>query len=167
MGAGGREQTFRAAYVELFPVAFRVAMRLLGDVTAAEDVAAEALARAYARWDRIGELSYRDAWVLRVAANVAIDVARRRRRRVETVDVAGADPGDVAATRVALEAALRALPARQRDVVVLRYLSDLPEEAVAEALGISAGTVKTHLSRGLTSLRRLLGDEYGRAPIVA
>ena len=167
MDAGGREQRFRAAYVELFPLAFRVAVRLVGDVSTAEDVAAEALARAYARWEHVENLPYRDAWVLRVASNVAIDVTRRRRRRVAPVAVAEADPSDAAATRVALVAALRALPDRQRDVVVLRYLSDLPEEAVAASLGISAGTVKTHLSRGLTSLRRLLGDEHGRALIVA
>ena len=166
MGAGEREQRFREAYAELFPVAFRVAVRLVGDVTAAEDVAAEALARAYARWEKVDGLAYRDAWVLRVAANVAIDTLRRHRPRGQYIETESVDPTEAAATRLALGAALRTLPRRQRDVVVLRYLSDLSEEAVAASLGISAGTVKTHLHRGLGSLRRLLGDDYGRAPSV-
>jgi RNA polymerase sigma-70 factor (sigma-E family) len=166
MGAGAREEGFREAYVSLFAPAFRVAVRLVGDVATAEDVAAEALARAYSRWEQVQDLPYRDAWVLRVAANVAIDVARRRRRAPEPVAPADRDPTDAAATRIALVEALRALPRRQRDVVVLRYLSDLPEEAVAESLGISAGTVKTHLHRGLAALRRQLHEDHGRASVV-
>lgn len=61
---------FESAYRDLFPRAAMVAYRLLGDKTAAEDVAAEALARAYARWGRIAGLAHRDGWVLRVATNL-------------------------------------------------------------------------------------------------
>jgi RNA polymerase sigma-70 factor (sigma-E family) len=159
------EDSFREAFLELYPKAYRLGWRLLGERTAAEDVASEAMARAFARWPRVRGLPHRDAWVLRVAANIAIDVVRRRPplpERPVAVDVE-----DALATRVALAAALRALPERQRDAVVLRYLNDYSEAQVAEALGVSPGTVKTHLRRGLRALRSKVGDEFGRNTIVA
>ena len=76
-GDGG--DTFEAAFAELMLAAFRVAVRILGNVAEAEDVAAEALARALRSWDRVGALPYRKAWVVRVASNLAIDRIRRRR----------------------------------------------------------------------------------------
>lgn len=78
---------FEAAYGALFPRAAKIAYGLLRNRVAAEDVAAEALARAYADWSRIASLSYRDGWVLRVATNLAIDAARRRRLRVYATSV--------------------------------------------------------------------------------
>lgn len=145
-------------------MAYRVVFRLLGDASAAEDCAAEALARAFARWSHVKSLTYRDAWVLRVATNLAIDIARRRAPALEPPG--HIDIEDMTATRLALAAALRALPDRQRHAVVLRYLNDYSEAQVAEALGISAGTVKTHLKRGLEALRGRLGDDFGRSSIV-
>lgn len=60
--------------------------------------------------------------------------------------------------RVALAAALRSLPPRQRQAVALQYLCDLPAADVAQALGISPGGVKTHVHRGLAALRARLGS---------
>jgi RNA polymerase sigma factor (sigma-70 family) len=62
--------------------------------------------------------------------------------------------------RLALVAALIRLPRRQRETIVLRYLCDLPEADAALALGVSAGTVKTHLHRALASLRANIGAEF-------
>jgi RNA polymerase sigma-70 factor (sigma-E family) len=156
-GKGERERDFRGAFADLFPAAFRVALRLVGDVTIAEDVAAEALGRAYSQWERVADLPYLEAWVMRVASNVAIDMVRKR-RGIPLASPPAVDPADAAATRVTLVAALRMLPERQRDVVVLRYLSDMSEADVAAALGLAPGTVKTHLRRGLEALRGLVGD---------
>jgi DNA-directed RNA polymerase specialized sigma24 family protein len=76
-----REAAYTAAFQELFPRAVRLAARILGDRSAAEDVAAEAMTRAYSAWDRIGSApAYRTGWTLRVATNLAIDVVRRRER---------------------------------------------------------------------------------------
>lgn len=161
----GVEEEFRQAFADLFPVAYRVAWRLTGDVTTAEDLAAEALARAFARWSKIRRLPYRDAWVLRVTANLAIDTLRRRPPVL--VDPAPVDEGEAATTRLALAAALKALPRRQRDAVVLRHLHGYSEREVAQALGVSPGTVKTHLRRALEALRRRLGDDFGRNHIAA
>jgi RNA polymerase sigma factor (sigma-70 family) len=88
-----------------------------------------------------------------VAGNLAIDRVRKRKRVLapEIGDVPGVD-----AQRVDLQRALLALSPKQRDVVVLRYLVDLPEADVAKAMRCSVGTVKTHASRGLAALRRSL-----------
>lgn len=155
------EDSFEQAFDELFLRSFRLAHRLLGDAAAAEDVAAEACARAYARWKRVGGLPYRDAWVLRAASNLAIDTIRKRKRTAPAA-VAPPDMEDGVALRLALGAALRALPRRQRESVVLRHLAGLKESEVAELLGVSTGSVKQHTSRGLAALRDHLGDRIWR-----
>jgi RNA polymerase sigma factor (sigma-70 family) len=147
--------SFEAAFDELFPRAVRLANRLLGDMAAAEDVAAEALARAYARWPKVGGLPYRDGWVLRVATNLAIDRLRRRPLDVRPPPVELFE--DAVHLRLALNAALLTLAPRQRQAVALRYLGGLSDKEVALALGISLGSVKTHIHRGLNGLRSRLG----------
>ena len=151
----GEDGSFESAFDELFPRAVRLADRLLGDRAAAEDVAAEALARAYARWPKVGGLPYRDGWVLKVATNLAID--RLRRRPPEVRPATAADFEDGVELRIALNAALLTLAPRQRQAVALRYLGGLSDQEVAQALGISLGSVKTHIHRGLKGLRGRLG----------
>lgn len=145
---------FDEAFDELFPRAVRLATRLLGDRSAAEDVAAEALARAYARWSKVAGLPYRDGWVLKVATNLAID--RLRRRPPEVAPAADGEFEEAVHLRLALNAALLTLAPRQRQAVALRYLGGLSDKEVAAALGISLGSVKTHIHRGLHGLRSRL-----------
>jgi RNA polymerase sigma-70 factor (sigma-E family) len=154
---------FEAGFGELYNRAYRVAFRLLGSRADAEEIAQETLARAFDRWPKLtGSGKGRpDGWVSTVAANLAIDRWRRAGRRLEVhTDVDRAVPAaeDATALRLALHEALRRLPRRQREVVVLRFLADLPEAAVAESLGCSIGAVKQHASRGLARLRTSLGD---------
>lgn len=151
--------SFDEAFPVLFPRCCRLGRRLLGDGAAAEDVAAEALARAYARWGQLQDLPYVEAWVLRVTANLAVD--QLRARRVDLVELRPQQHDDEVALRVTLEAALSQLPRRQREVIVLRHLADLSEAQVVQLTGLSTGTVKTHLRRGTASLRRVLGDLAG------
>ncbi len=149
---------FEQAFDDLFPRAFKLARRLVGDTDVAEDIAAEALARAYANWPRVSTLEYRDGWVLRVAANLAVDRVRRHPDVIAAPAApSGPDADDLVVLRVALVAALGSLPRRQRQAVALRYLGDLSDGEVAVALGISVGSVKTHIHRGLGALRRRLG----------
>lgn len=149
-------ESFDAAFAELYRASYKVAFRLLGDRAEAEDVAQEALARTYVRWRTVEP--YAAPWACRVAANVAIDRTRRRRRLSGDDVPERAAPDAYADERMDLQRALRDLTKRQRDVVTLRYLADQPEDAVAAALGVSLGTVKTHASRGLAALRARLGD---------
>jgi RNA polymerase sigma factor (sigma-70 family) len=102
--------------------------------------------------------------VLRVTTNLAIDATRRRLPQLMTPAPRVLD--DEVATRLALAHALRALPARQRNVVVLRYLADMSESETADLLGIAPGTVKAHLHRALKRLREQLNvnlPEVGHA----
>ena len=158
------EESFRDAFRDLYTAAHRVARRLVGENATAEDCAAEAMARTFASWSRVRDLPYREAWVLRVTTNLAIDLLRRRQPAIEPAR--DTDGEDALATRLALGAALRGLSKRQRDAVVLRYLHGYTESQVAEALGVSPGTVKTHLRRGLDALRVRLGEDFGRDTIV-
>jgi RNA polymerase sigma-70 factor (sigma-E family) len=143
---------------ELYRCAYRVAFRVLGDRPEAEDVAQEALARAFLAWRRVS--GYPDAWVARVAGNLAVDRGGRRVTAPEP-PVVGTAPDPLVAERVDLVRAVRALPRRQREVVVLRYLADQSEETVAALLGCSVGSVKTHASRGLAALRARLDTPVG------
>lgn len=146
---------FEVAFAPLFDRAYRVAFRILGVRSDAEEMAQEALARAYERWPRLIRAGRPDAWVARVSSNLAIDRWRARQRILaDAPDRAGVDPS--ATDRVALVRALRTLSHRQREVVVLRYLADMPEADVAASLGCSTGTVKQHASRGLARLRAQL-----------
>jgi RNA polymerase sigma factor (sigma-70 family) len=151
--------SFEEVFDEVFPRAYQLAYRILGSVQAAEDAAAEALARTYLHWNEVRELPHRDAWVLRVAANVAIDAVRRRPALVPPPEVASSHE-ELVDLRLALAAALRSLPKRQRQAVVLRYLADLPAADVATVLHISQGSVKLHVHRGLKALRQRLGSTF-------
>ncbi len=161
MSLTGPPRSFDEAFDDLAVIAYRVAHRLLGTRAEAEDVAQEALARAYARWWRIR--THAEPWVARVAANLALDLVRShgRSRRAPLDDraqpPAGGAPLDAAAvTRLELARLLDGLPRRQREVLVLRYLADRSEADTARALGTSVGTVKRHAHRGLASLRATL-----------
>lgn len=151
------EQVFQA----LLPRARLVALRVLGDEHEAEDAAAEAFARAHASWNRVGRLSHRDAWILRVASNIAIDMVRKRRSlRAEERFV---DHEDASILRLEVVNALAALPRRQREVVTLRFLEGYSESATAEVLRVSPGTVKKAAHRALAALRVALGSGVEQA----
>jgi RNA polymerase sigma factor (sigma-70 family) len=96
--------------------------------------------------------------VVRVAGNQAIDTWRRNQRvlsrRADHHDASSPGPSG---QRVDLHRALAGLSRRQREVLVLRFLADLPEADVARALGCSVGSVKQHASRGLATLRTTMG----------
>lgn len=155
-GAGQVTQrdSFEAFFREAFPKAARAVLRLTGDAALAEDLAAEACARAHAHWRRL-DASRSVGWAIRVATNLAID---HLRRRTPDVDAGRATFEDLVVRRVDLARALRALPERQRQVVALRFLADLPEAAVAQHLGVQVGTVKSHTHRALASLREVLAE---------
>lgn len=164
------DESFAASFRELYTPAVLLARRLTNDPFTAEDLAAEAMARAYAHWGKVSNAESPRAWVLRVTTNLAVDHVRRhqshRRFAPLLLDREPREDGELAVTRVALVAALAALPQRQREAVALRYLADLEETEVSRALGISASTVRTHVQRGLAGLRDVLGSkEVQRAAV--
>jgi RNA polymerase sigma factor (sigma-70 family) len=160
-------ESFEEVFRRVLPRAVRIARRILGDETQAEDAAAEALARAHASWKKVGSTSYCEAWILRVTANVAVDMGRTRKRSLlvhlrlaEGVEERRDSEADL--DRVALSSALAGLSRREREVVVLRYLEGFSEEEIATALGVSAGTVKKTAFRARERLRSKLGPDFGR-----
>jgi RNA polymerase sigma-70 factor (ECF subfamily) len=124
----------------------------------AAEAADEAMARALERWDRVARMERPDGWAYRVAFNVARNRGRRRvlearlLHRVVPVQQAIPPPAGEA------WAAVRFLPRRQREVIILRYIADLPRAEIARVLGIAEGTVGSTLSDASRSLRRLLDD---------
>ncbi|MFC4913142.1 SigE family RNA polymerase sigma factor [Actinomadura gamaensis] len=150
----------------------RTAVFLVYDRHLAEDLLQVAYERVAKRWRRLAD-GDPEAYARRVLVNLAIDESKRRARRrdlpagsVADLDriagrapQPGGPPGDGE-----LEEALRALPAQQRAVVVLRYWCDLGEREIADTLGISRGTVKSHTARAMTALRAHVreGRTHGR-----
>ncbi|MGK5737687.1 sigma-70 family RNA polymerase sigma factor [Micromonospora sp. URMC 103] len=128
-----------------------------GDRALAEDLVAEAFARAWASWRKVSRHPAPAAWVVRTALNLRVSWWRRRRREVA---LDGHDRAQLADDGLGMDDALltavRGLPKRQREVVVLRIWLDLDTKAVAEVLGISARTVAVHLSRATATLRAQL-----------
>ena len=136
---------------------------LSGDADVAAEATDEAFARALARWPRVSGMASPAAWTYRVALN---HLRRRMRRRIgerRALDRAGAPassedrPIDSDVWR-----AVRALPERQRTAVVLRYIADLSEPAIAEAMGVTRGTVASTLHDARRALALDLGEAESR-----
>jgi len=157
LGAGeGFEKFYGAAFGRLVGQLFLVT----GDLHEAEDVVQEAFARAAERWSTIRTYDLPEAWIRRVALNLAASAARRRRRWL-AVRVRLAQPPELPpASDEVLELlqALGRLPMSQRQPLVLHYLLQLPVEQVARELGISTGSVKARLFRGRQALAAQLTD---------
>ena len=158
-GRGRGDETFEAFFDATWPRCRRLASRMGLDPGGAEDVALDALAIACDRWKRVAGLENREAWVLKVTANLALRQLKRPDRSTAPPTGLRAEPR--AEERVDLQSALSRLPRRQREVVFLRYIADLPESEVAAVLGVDVGTVKVHASRGRSTLGRMLSDDYG------
>jgi RNA polymerase sigma-70 factor (ECF subfamily) len=129
-----------------------------GDPAEAEDVVMEAFARAAARLDDFADVDNPEAWLRTVAVNLARSRWRRMLRRSHLLPQLGSPTAyaDLADDRLALMAALRALPAAQREAIALHHLADLPVAEVALTLGVPEGTVKARLARGRAALATLL-----------
>jgi RNA polymerase sigma-70 factor (sigma-E family) len=139
----------------------RLAGHLCGDRVRADDLVQETATRIYTRWSKIRTVDRLDQYVNSVMINLHIDETRRGWFHVK---LTAAPPDRVvadsdAASRTALRWALAALPARQRAVLVLRFLQDLPVREVAELLGCSEGTVKSQTHDGLAKLRALMNSD--------
>jgi RNA polymerase sigma-70 factor (sigma-E family) len=140
----------------------RLAALLLRDAWAAEEVVQDAFVAMHGAWQRLREEEKALAYLRQTVVNRSRSALRRRavaERHASVADeyLPSAESG--ALTRLDADAvlgALRGLPPRQREALVLRYWADLPEAEVAAAMRVSKGSVKTHTSRGLAALRTSL-----------
>jgi RNA polymerase sigma factor (sigma-70 family) len=156
------EADFEAFFDATWTRAVRMVSRMGLSRQDAEDVALDAMAVVYDRWARVRGLPYREGWLLKVAANRALRLLKKINRSVPSAQRLPAPSFDEVATRISVRDGIARLPRRQREVIALRYLADMPEAQVAEVLRLDPGTVKQHASRGRAALRDALGDEQRR-----
>ncbi|GAB2986287.1 SigE family RNA polymerase sigma factor [Amycolatopsis acidiphila] len=139
----------------------RFATALTCDPYLAQDVVQEVLVRAQARWARIAAMQAPESYLRKMVTNEYLSWRRRRAARTiasthATLDAIGTPSGDHAdsyAERDAMRARIATLPRKQRAAILLRFYEDCTDAEIAGVLGCSAGTVRSHISRALGTLR--------------
>jgi RNA polymerase sigma-70 factor (sigma-E family) len=141
----------------------RLALVMLGDAAAAEDVVQDAFLGLFRRWDSLANAGAAAPAYLRASVLNGCRTAIRRRSRP---GVPAELPRESAEATVllgeehrAVLAAIRRLPARQREALVLRYYLDLTEDQAAEAMRVSRGAIKSATSRAVAAVGRMLREE--------
>lgn len=158
--ASGVTELYQAHAVGLI----RLAIVMLGERTAAEDVVQDAFFGLYRHWDGLTDPANALSYARSAVLNRCRSVLRRRGSPGRLEDVALASESAEAAALVGAEhqevlTAIRALPDRQREALVFRYYLDMSEEETARAMGISRGTVKSTTSRAIAALARKLKED--------
>ncbi len=162
-GTRDRAAAVSALYADHALGLIRLAHIMLGNRQAAEDVVQEAFIGLYRRWSHLDE----QAKALGYVRSSVLNGCRSQLRRRPTVELDGSDgPPATSAESAVLTAeerrevirALRCLPARQREVLALRFYLDLPDDQIAAAMSISRGTVRSAAHRGLAALGRALRE---------
>jgi RNA polymerase sigma-70 factor (sigma-E family) len=163
---GGIEDAARAVtalYREHALGLTRLAFLMLGDRHAAEDVVQDAFCGLYRGWDRLPTHDNVLGYVRVSVLNGCRSALRRARRAPKPSALPDAVSAEAAALsgeeRRAAVAAVRRLPPRQREALVLRYFADLTEGETAEAMRVSRGTVKSTTARALAAVGRMLREE--------
>jgi RNA polymerase sigma-70 factor (sigma-E family) len=169
--AGTAEQQVTSLYQAHALSLARLALVMLGDASAAEDVVQDAFLGLYRRWDYLADPSGAQAYLRTSVLNGCRTALRRRSRHgVLTASLSDDDTAFNAPTLESAEAtvvhgeehravlaAIRRLPPRQREALVLRYYLDLTEDQAAEAMRVSRGTIKSATSRAIVAVGRMLG----------
>jgi len=167
--AAGPEWNADRAVTELYSEHYRALVRLAAmlvrDTQTAEEVVQDAFVAMHGGWQRLRDNDKALAYLRQAVVNRSRSVLRHRtvidkNMQKAPPDMPSAEHGAlVLLERHAVIAALRALPERQREAIVLRYYADLSEAEIAASMGISRGAVKSHTSRGMTALRAALEQE--------
>jgi len=147
----------------------RYAYVLTGQAVGAQDLVQTTLMKAYRHWRRVSRAEFPDAYVRRILTNTFLDQRRRRGAPEQPMAVVpdqaiGADLAEGAAARSEIDWALQHLSPHQRAVIVLRHLIGLSDAAIAQELGCSEATVRSHVTRGLQRMRDVLGEQPTGSP---
>lgn len=156
-----------ALYREHYGPLVRLANAVLGDLGLSEQVVQDAFIKLQLRWGGLRRLDRAPAYLRSTVLNGARSQLRHHKVRDRHLARRTVAPAVVTPESSLLEddvhqrviAALRTLPVRQREALALRYYLDLPEVGIAAAMGVSTGSVKTHLHRGMAALARALGED--------
>jgi RNA polymerase sigma-70 factor (ECF subfamily) len=176
---GSDSDSFRALVVEHSPMVFRLAYRMTGNVSDAEDVVQETFLKAHRSLGGFDERARFGTWIYRIAVNAAIDLIRRRGRPtaarrtgedgppvVETIASTDPLPDRLAMSgqiERSVAAAMSQLSARERAAFVLRHMEGMPIERIAKILKIGPNAVKQTVFRAVQKLRRELAPLAGVA----
>lgn len=151
-------EPFDAFFRREFPRMVAVAYAISGSRWAAEELAQEALLRAFRSWDSVSRYDKPGAWLRRVTINLANSLLRRRISEVKALERYVVGDVEVVDTHPVEEAEfwnqVKALPRRQREVIVLHFVDGMDTGEIAEVLDISESSVRTHLQRGRERLVR-------------
>ncbi len=168
-GTARAEWSGDRAVVELYSQHYRSLVRLAAllvrDTPTAEEVVQDSFVAMHDGWPRLRDTEKALAYLRQAVVNRSRSVLRHRtvvdkNLQKAPPDMPSAEHGAlVLLERSAVVAALRDLPGRQREAIVLRYYADLSEAQIATAMGISRGAVKSHTARGMAALRAALGHE--------
>jgi RNA polymerase sigma factor (sigma-70 family) len=142
---------------------YTLALSILRDEGEAEDAVQETLLRAWRSWPSIADSDHRPRWLTRVCVNHCTSIRRRLRVRggppLELFETAGSSGGQSGvAELIDVDRAYRCLSVRQRAAITLNYGYGYSVEESADLMGCRPGTVRTHVARGLASMRKELGD---------
>jgi RNA polymerase sigma-70 factor (ECF subfamily) len=167
----GGPPPFGPFFLDEYPRLVAMVHALSGDRGHAEDVAQEALLRAYRRWDVVGAYERPGTWARRVAINLATSARRRRRSEQRAVIRLAFRPEPVAPDPVGdpvvsadVWAVVRTLPRQQAAAIVLYYLADESVADLATSLGCAPGTAKAHLYQARAALAARLGTDPEEQP---
>ena len=171
VGAAGmgteREQVVARLFDAHYQALRALAHGMLGEASAAEEVASDVFVKAFGGWRRFRSVEHQPSYLRAMVVNECR--SRLRRRKVEERVNEASHRSAVVPTNdidrrlgdLDLLAAVRTLPPRQRACVVLRYMEDLPDREIADILGCSIGTVKSQLSKARARLERELSQPGG------
>jgi RNA polymerase sigma-70 factor (sigma-E family) len=141
----------------------RLALLVLGDSAAAQDVVQDAFLGLYRRWGKLADVAAAPAYLRTSVLNGCRTLLKQRSRASFTAAEELLESAEAAAIHTeeqrSVLAAVRRLPARQREALVLRYYLDMTEEQAAQAMGVSRGTVKSATSRAVAAVGRMLKEE--------
>ena len=166
-----REDLFDKAYESLYPTLFRIAYRITGSSTKAEDLCHEAFIKYWQREEPLPDLDQTKYWLIRVLKNISLNYEKKRSReqraygRFQKDTPQYSKPTDQEffreQTRSMVQEALNRLPAKMRMVLILREYGELNYREIAGILGISEGNVKVRAFRARERLAQLLDGEIG------
>jgi RNA polymerase sigma-70 factor, ECF subfamily len=161
------DQRFRSLMLEHQSMVFSIALRILGDRSAAEEAAQDVLIALHAKLDDLASDQHVLHWLRRVTVHRSIDLVRQRRRRPEVAmdwnelpelpDLSSSEKDPLLSRR--LQQLVSSLPEVPRTILVLRYQEDMSPDEISDMLDMPVATVKSHLQRTL----RLLRDKSARA----
>lgn len=154
------QRSFEEFYRSEYSSVYRAVSIAMGDSEEARDATQEAFRRAFVRWRRLSRHDWAGGWAMTTALNIGRRMQRHDARETPTDIPDQPIPPSALEDQVDLLDAVRTLPFRQRQAIVLFYLADLPLPVIADFMRISEGAVKAHLAQARTSLRRVMGVHH-------